>query len=384
MRIGIVTASYPSQVQPADGTFVRQFVRALARQGHDCTVIQPVTLLNRLRGQLPGRREEERAGDRVIAVHRPRFLSFSSRDLGFTHTRRWSNRTFAAAVRREIRRRRMELDVVYGHFLYPAGHAAVLAARDLKVPSVVAVGEGEFWTVTPVGFPRAAAHMREATAFLAVATRLADELVERLEVPRSKIRVFPNGVDRDLFHPRDRAECGRRLGLDPAFFHVGFVGPFVETKGFPQLVEAASGLDGVRLVLLGRGAQPPAGAAVAFCGEVEHDSVPDYLCACDAFVLPTRIEGSCNSVIEAMACGLPIVTSIGRHMDDIVDDETAIRVDPRDPAAIRAAIQRLRGDPVLRRRMAQAALEKSRQFDIQERAQRVAVWMQDLAGGVSG
>lgn len=379
MRIVFVTSGYPAPGRPGPGTFVRQFVRAMARHGHECAVISPVSVFERRHGRFPPRFSMDPvAGGPPIAVHRPRYLSFSAVPLGWTNTARWTNVSFARTVLRTVRRLPARPDVLYGHFLYPAAHAAAYAARAIGVPSIAGVGEGEFWTVEPVGYPRAARQLQKVTAFLAVSTCIAERLVSRLGIPVGKIGMFPNGVDRSVFSPRDRAGMCRKLGIPEATFHVGFAGPFIEQKGYPQLVAAVAGLAGVQLVLLGRGAHPAGDPRTAFCGSVEHEDIPDYLGACDVFVLPTRIEGSCNSVIEAMACGLPVVTANGRHMDDIVDDNVAIRVDPGNVPAIRAAIQALQDDPERRSRMAAAALAKAREFDIGERARRVTAWMEAI------
>ncbi len=379
MHIAFVTGNYPTPSRPAMGTFVRQFVHAMARRGHACTVIHPASLFDRRYGPYPPRCSTESAGDgHAVRVQRPRHLSFSSRDLGWTHTGRWTNALFVRAVSQAMEKLPSPPDLVYGHFMYPAGHAAIQAARRAGVPSVVGVGEGEFWTLAPVGLGRAARQLREATAFLAVSTCIAEELAARLEIPAGKIAVFPNGVDLGVFHPRDRQQMRAKLGLPAQALLVGYVGPFVAQKGYPQLVEAVAGLEDVRLVLLGRGEHPRNDPQTAFCGTVAHAEIAEYLCACDLFVLPTRIEGSCNSVIEAMACGLPIVTANGRYMDDSVDDKVAIRVDPADVSAIRAAILALQNDPARRRRMSAAGVEKSKGFDIDERARRVTAWMETL------
>ncbi len=360
---------------------MRQFVWAMARQGHDCSVISPVRWLDRRLGPFPPRIAQEEAGAGApVTVCRPRHLTFSSLDLGFTHTARWANATFYAAAIRALAQAGIRPDLVYGHFLYFGGHAASRVGRRLGVPAVVGVGEGEFWTIRPAGPTRAAREMKRATAFLAVSTCIAEELERTLNVPRENIAVFPNGVDLTVFRPRNRAEMCRKLGLPEQTFNVGFAGSFIANKGYPQLIEAVSGLEDVRLVLLGRGQHPPHDPHTAFCGPVAHADIPDYFGACDLYVLPTRIEGSCNSVIEAMACGLPIVTSNGRYMDDIVDGATAVRVDPTDVRAIRGAILALRDDPDRRRRMSAACLEKAKTFDINERARRVGDWMQSLIG----
>ena len=119
-------------------------------------------------------------------------------------------------------------------------------------------------------------------------------------------------------------------------------------------MEALSELEDVRLIALGRDTPPEGLANVGYIGSAHHDEVPEIISAADVFVLPTRVEGSCNAVVEAMACGLPIITSRGPHMDDLVDSETAIRVDHTDPSEIRAAIIAIKSDPARLARMSQA------------------------------
>lgn len=380
MHVAFVAGNYPSASRPAMGSFVRQFVWAMARQGHACSVIAPVSVFERKHGPLPPRFAVEDAGaGQDVQVHRPRHMSFSSRKVGAFHTGRWSNAAFVSAVLRTLPGLPRRPDVVYGHFMYPAGHAAVLAAHRTGGCSVVGVGEGEFWTLKPVGEVRARREMAAASGVLAVSTDIRNALIDRLEIPADKIQVFPNGVDLRAFRPAaDRSARCRELGFPENDFLVGYVGPFVAQKGYPQLRAAVEDLAGVRLVLLGRGPLPPEDSRIAFRGSVPHADVPRFLGACRAFVLPTRIEGSCNSVIEAMACGLPLVTSRGSFMDDVVDGEVALRVDPDDVAAIRTAIATLRDDPDLCARMSAACRRKARQFDIDERARRVGAWMDEL------
>lgn len=378
MRIVIINGGYPAPVRAIGDPFVQQFVWAMARGGHDCTVINPTSLLDRRHGPLPEPHSTEDAGGgKIVHVHRPRFLSCSSRKLGWVHTGRWTNAAFTRCAVNCLRSIGKP-DLVYGHFMYPAGYAAVCAGRSVGVPSVVGVGEGEFWTLEAVGECRAARELAAATAFLANSTCIAENLTRTLAISPEKIAVFPNGVALDRFCPADRdAQC-RLLNIPADTFNIGFIGPPVVQKGYPQLREAVAGMAGISLILLGRDIAVADDPQVAYAGSVPHADVPRFLGACDIFVLPTAIEGSCNAVIEAMACGLPIVTSDGRHMDDIVDDDVAIRVDPADVGEIRTAILTLKNDPERRRKMSEACLKKARQFDINERARRVGAWMEEL------
>lgn len=381
MHLLFITGNYPSTAWPTSGTFVRNFVWAMARAGCRCTVINPVSVGKKRKGELPEYRlVEDAGGGAEVEVIHPRYVSFSSRRLGPFHTGRWTHAAFRRCVVRTVARECMEPDAVYGHFLYYAGQTAVEVGERLRVPSVVGVGEGEFWTVRAHGAKRARRELDGAAGFMAVSSELQRMLVEELGLDSAKIRVFPNGVDSSLFYPRDRAESCKNFGIPEETFNVAFVGGFHAGKGFPQLVEALRGLEDVRLIALGRETPPEGVPNVAYIGSALHHEVPEIISAADVFVLPTRVEGSCNAVVEALACGLPVVTSQGPHMDDLADANTAIRVDHNSPAEIRAAILAIKADPERRAQMRQACLERAKELDVNERARRVIVWMRELVG----
>lgn len=379
LRILFVTGNYPSASRPAEGTFVQQFVWAMARQGNDCTALKPTSVFDRRYGPYPPERVREDAGaGAAVEVLRPRYLSFSCRNLGATHTGRWTQTSFTRAVVRTARRERLEPDVVYGHFLYHAGAAAACLARRLGAVSVVGVGEGTFWTVDPFGWQKARRDLGAVSGFLAVASHIKNGLLGHLGVAEARVRCEPNGVDLGRFAPVPRAAARRAVGLTPEAFVIGFVGAFDDLKGGEELIEATRDLDGVELFMLGHGPRAFDSPRLRFQGRVPQDLIPLWLGAADVFVLPTKEEGSCNAVLEAMACGLPIVTSNGAYMDDIVDDDVAIRVDPMDVRAIRGAVLALKNDPERRRRMSEACLRKAKRFDINQRARRVTAWMHEL------
>jgi len=375
-HIAFVTANYPSAQHPYGGMFVQQLVHALAREGTRCSVIHPIAVHRWLRaGIRKDRSLDIEPEDVPVRVYRPVYPSFSSKQVGPLNTARATQLFFDRAAWRAVRRLDGTPSVVYGHFLYPGGAAAVHAAKRLGIPSVVAVGEGEFWTVRPMGFPRAIRDYRDVDAVVAVSSVIKRNLTEDLRIPAEKIGVFPNGADLQRFYPRDRQEMRRKLGLPPDGFLVAFVGSFLQGKGADRVGAAIDGLDGVGGVFAGAGPCKPGGANVLFTGMLSHDQVPELLSAADVFVLPTLIEGSCNAIVEAMACGLPIVTSEGEFNDDLVDSSVSIRVDPLDVAAIRAAILRLRDDAELRREMGHRARQRALDFDVTLRARRIRSWI---------
>ncbi|MBN2466220.1 glycosyltransferase [candidate division WOR-3 bacterium] len=380
MKLAVVTHNYPSNRRRMDGSFVRQFVLALARAGVECAVIAPVSITApRNWSPGPGEFREQDEGPSV-RVLRPGYVSFSAKQLPGFSTALLTLRSFTGCVSRALKRLDWSPDLVYGHFLYVAGYAAVRLGTLIGRPSVIAVGEGEFWSVRPFGFDRATRDFDSASGFLAVSSMVRDGLVRELAIPDAKIRVFPNGVNLDRFRPGNGTEARRRFGISDDRFVIAFVGHFDRRKGLEFLLEAVRGLPGIALLLVGSGHANTDGCPVVFKGTLPHEEVPVALSAADAFVLPTQVEGSCNSVLEAMACGLPIVTSAGRYMDDIVDSNVALRVDPRNVHAIREAVVTLMNDPARRKSMSQACLEKAKQFDINLRARKVTAWLEELAG----
>jgi glycosyltransferase involved in cell wall biosynthesis len=138
---------------------------------------------------------------------------------------------------------------------------------------------------------------------------------------------------------------------------------------------AIDGLEGVGGVFAGEGPDPPEARNIIFADRVAHDLVPRLLSACDIFVLPTLVEGCCNAIIEAMACGLPIVSSDRPFNDDLLSPDMSLRIDPTDVQATRRAILELRDNPTRRATMSSAALTRSRQFCIDQRAKCVLDFM---------
>ena len=231
MNIAFI-AGYPTQSRPNMAPFVKQFVWAMARQGHTCSVINPAIIFDLRYGPLPPRlMTEDIGGGRQVNVYHPRSISFSSRNLGWTHTGRWTQWAMNRAALRAIEQLPARPDVIYGHFLYSSGYAAVAAGKRMGIPSVVGVGEGVFWTVKPFGFPRAKRDFTFATGFLAVASHIRDGLIEQIGVPPEKIIVEPNSVDLTRFCPSNRVQARKEIGVSPNKFIITFVGNFDDLKG---------------------------------------------------------------------------------------------------------------------------------------------------------
>ncbi|HET9939228.1 MAG TPA: glycosyltransferase family 1 protein [Gaiella sp.] len=164
-----------------------------------------------------------------------------------------------------------------------------------------------------------------ADAVVAVSEFTRDELVELLAVPPERIRVVPNGVDR-VFAPDGPAADGD---------YVLAVGTLEPRKNLGGVVEAAR-LAGVELRVAGAAGWGGV-TAEGWVGAPDDEELATLMRGARCLVYPSLYEGFGVPIVEAMACGTPVVTSRGGATEEVAGG-AAVLVDPRDPAAIAAGI----------------------------------------------
>ncbi|MEN8161546.1 MAG: glycosyltransferase [Myxococcota bacterium] len=370
----LACCGYPSDPRPSHQPFVRATLRALAAQGAEPTVLAPESLWQRS----GAKRRELRDG---LPVHRPRFPSFSAvRVPGLGSTRRWSDAAYVRAALRAT----AELgpfDLCFAHFLYPHGQAAARIAARLRIPAVLSLGESSFaryeraYDAATMG-----ALLARFAAVVANSPVIEAQLVERYAVPPDRITVLPNGVDETRFFPRERSAARRELGLPAERPILAFVGHLNERKGPLRVMAAIRSRPEIGAVFLGDGPQRPSGPQVLHAGAVPPEQVPLWLSAADFFVLPTADEGCCNALLEALACGLPVVTSDRPFNRAVVDETVARLVEPGDPEALGAAIGELADRPALRAALGEAARTRSEGFRLEGRAAKLLALLRRVAG----
>ena len=365
---------YPNNVNKYCNVFFQNLIFAIADSGVNCTVISPVPV-TRYRGRtktIPKETVHYTPKGTPVKVYYPRYCSASSKQILFFNTEHISEFLFEKSAMSVVKKLNAKFDAVYGHFFLYGGLAAIKAGKYLNIPSFMAYGECDFESQVKAtyGFPKPK-QLAGLKGIISVSTKNTNELNSLGIVKDVPIITAPNATDLKLFTKLDRIECREKLGLPEDKFIVGFVGGFIERKGDKRLLAAANGIEDVYLAFAGRGGEPPSGERVLFCKPLEHEDVSIFLNAIDVFCLPTLSEGSCNAVIEAMACGCPIISSDLPFNDDALTKSNSIRINPNSVSEIKEAIEKLKSDTVLRENMSAAALESAKEFGIDRRAEKI-------------
>lgn len=364
MNILIITPDYPDRrrnVYP----FVKQLVNEFAVQGHRCCVIAPYSVTKN-KGFYQFQEIENN-----VTVLRPNFVSLSNLRIGGFSP---SDYFYGKALGKAYKHLPFKPDVIYCHFWISA-YAAFPYAKKNNIPLYVATGESNIKRIFTI--PDDVDGFRNyVKGVICVSSKNKEESIELGLTTADKCKVFPNAVNTQLFHKRDKNECRKQLGLPNDAFIIAFVGWFIERKGPQRLADAIEKIGGVNSIFIGKGEQEPQCKGILLKGALPHDEVPFYLGAADCFVLPTLAEGCCNAVVEAMACGVPVISSNLSFNWDVLDDTNSIMIDPRNVDEIANAIQELKENPEKRKSLEVGALKKAESLTIGKRADGILKFME--------
>jgi glycosyltransferase involved in cell wall biosynthesis len=252
-------------------------------------------------------------------------------------------RSIALTTRALAAARRFRPDVVYAHFLFPAGVAAALAARVAKVPLVV-TAHGQ--DVRNVGSMRGVARatrfaLARSAAVIAVSEYLRRELMRRVTALPTDVDVIDCGVDLERFRGRDSAGLREALGWrgEPPFYLS--VGSLTGRKNVLRLADAWARLGRGNLAFVGDGPLRDELAerrGVTVVGAVPHELVGDWIGACDVLCQPSLVEPFGQALLEAMASERPVVATRVGGPPEFVVPEAGVLVDPESVESIAAGM----------------------------------------------
>lgn len=383
MKILVLTNLFPSPWDPLRSSFNRQQFERLA-QRHDVDVLTAVDFRERL-GGVRGKVEiRELHTDHFTFVYPPGF----GRSL---HALCW---LLSLLLQRGRRVRLGRYDCILASWAYPDAVAAGWLARMLGVPYVVKVHGSDLNVQASHMLRRVQirAALRHAAAVVAVSGALADK-AQQLGVPPARVHTLYNGVDMDRFAPGSRLEARERLGVAGDGPLLLYVGNLKAAKGCMDLLEAFPPVlakqPQARLFYVGAGAfgvELAARAAALHCadrvrlvGAVAHDQLPDWFRAADLLCLPSHNEGVPNVVLEAMACGTPVVASQVGGIPEVVPNHAGILVPPRQHERLSAALN----EALALRWDAAAISDHARHFRWDDNVDRLDRILQTAAGRLS-
>ncbi|MGH8156942.1 MAG: glycosyltransferase family 4 protein [Rhodanobacter sp.] len=342
LKILVLTNLFPTPWDPLRGTFNRQQFERLG-QRHEVDVLTAVDFRERLAGvrgevRVPGLRT-----DHFVFVYPPRV----GRSL---HALCW---LLSLLWQRGRRLRAAHYDCLLVSWAYPDAAAAGWLARRLGIPYVVKVHGSDLNVQANHALRRRqiSSALRGAAAVIAVSRALAEKAVA-IGADATQVHVLYNGVDSGLFAPGLRHEARERLHLADGSPLLLYVGNLKSSKGCIDLLEAFPALLAVRpqarLVYVGDGpcrAELLQRAAALGCAErvdligaMAHAALGDWFRAADLLCLPSHNEGVPNVVLEAMACGTPVVATCVGGIPEVVPELAGILVPVRQREALSAAL----------------------------------------------
>lgn len=334
MKILVISEAYPAKNRPHSGFFVQKLVRAISQKGHDVMVICPRGLKSNL--QLKAYREKSITVEYPIV---PTAFRNSRSKLLF-------EAEFEIAARiclSRVRAHGFEPDLVYAHFAFGSGVIASKLSKALGVSFALMLGESSLSLDESRKGHRAysvKATIEKANLVMCVSRKLAAQA--RGIVVEDKIKYVPNGVDLEIFGKRDKNLARERYGVPLHGTVFGYVGSISERKGFSVLQSLSNSLgsDFKLMIATGSGSPP---IPTLYSGFVENDDLPNFLAACDYFLFPTQAEGMSNALLEAMACGLVVITSDTDFNREFLNERNSVLLNFSDAEsfvpAIRAAIR---------------------------------------------
>ena len=372
MEMCIVAINYPTEKRQIH-VFLDNAVKQFADRGIRCNVIAPQSSFSyyfkkSAKRDLVSLRKTEKGA--AYTVYSPLYTVFPRLHVGNVHLADKSKFSFYRAVKKVYEQNDFHADVIYAHF-FQAGIPAVMLGREKGIPSFIANGEADtLLSLRPLSRELVNRTLRDVTGIISVSSKCREEIGALYGGDPSvmeKVTVIPNAADRERFYKMDRSACREELYLPQDAFIAAFTGSFIPRKGVQKVAAAVDALDGVYGIFVGTGPEKPACGKTLFCGTVKNQELARYLNAADVFVLPTQAEGCPNAVVEAICCGLPVISSDRSFNRDILDESCAVLIDPDNQEEITKAVQRLRDDPLERERLGKGSEERAKRLSLDER-----------------
>ena len=356
IRILTFTTLYPNPVVPHHGVFVENRLRHLVASAMVRTrVVAPVPWCPLIGPAFAEYAQwvgvpptDSRHG---IPVLHPRFLRLPK--IGMSTAPFFMYRALRPVVAKLLAEE--DVDLIDAHYFYPDGVAAVLLGRAFNKPVAITARGTDLNLIPRYAVPRRMIQWAatQAAGLVTVCQALKDTLID-LGIADERVTVLRNGVDLEMFRRGDRPAARARLGLDrPTLLSVGHL---IERKAHDLVIKALPMLPDCDLLIAGSGPEDAnlrrlaqalgVEDRVRFLGRIGHQALRQVYEAADVLVLASSREGWANVLLEAMACGTPVVASnVWGTPEVVAAPEAGLLMETRTPDALADAVGRLLAAP---------------------------------------
>jgi teichuronic acid biosynthesis glycosyltransferase TuaC len=346
LRIAVVTRYFPSSAEPWQGRSAYQTLRMMARHA-EVKVFYPNAAYPQFLKPRSGGRFKPDAPRPTLDVNAD-YFDFLALPLVSRPFNGWMA---ARAVLPHVRT--FAPDIVFSFYIYPDGYAAMKVAQALGVPvAAMSIGSDINRIEDRVTAHHTLTVLRDADLLLTVSEDLRRKALTMGADP-ARTRSVINGCDLSVFHVRDRAQARQKVGIDPETEAVVYLGRMDWRKGLRELVTAAASVhqrrSSMHVYLVGEGPDVPAIQSAIDANNAPgyihlrpgcgFDDVALWMTAADVVTLPSYMEGCPNAVLEALACGRPVVATNVGGIPEIMSDTCGRLVPPRDADALAAALE---------------------------------------------
>lgn len=326
MNIFVVAVSYPDKNNLSVGNYVKNLFDNF--NSKKTIICIPTKIINKRKNI------QEIDCEYNVVIKRPRYINIfflfrffrinSVFDISAKSLYETVERIFIEAIEKD------SIDVLYGHFLWPSGYIVKKLAKKYNLPCFVAVGESNLERYADILPEKYYAELSSGfNGYVFVSKKNYEKYKSIFDSANMRYLISPNQANENIFFPMDKRKCRDSLGYSYEKKILIFVGQFIERKGILNVVRIMDSLsDEYALICIGKGNVKVKHKRIIYSGVVKHSQLPIYLNAADVFILPTKAEGSCNSIAEAIACGLPVISSEIKEVKEQVFDDSSLLVDP--------------------------------------------------------
>ncbi|MBN2412658.1 glycosyltransferase [candidate division KSB1 bacterium] len=376
MKILVISHLFPNAGNKNYGIFFASYLIEMEKQGMDITVIVP-TVWTPFFLKYFKKWKEYNHNIKLINFKGIKTVTTPYLRITGNWFFRWAGLSAFLSLKNKAKRlhQKNKYDIIYSHMFFPDGDVAVRLSRQLKIPAVC-VGIGRDVNIIPNYYKGIYKRFVKICNQLDGTISYGQAVADKIDAISNKKTLSVYGVvDLNKFKPvASKNSLRKELGIPEDKTVVLYLSTFKKDKGVYELLEAFKRVlkkcPNAILEICGWGIEK-AGMIryiqensleneIKMIGSVDHEKVDLWMKACDLFVLPTYHEGMPNAVMEAMACGLPVlVSAVGGLPDAIGDSEGAVLIPPKDVKILEESMSKILNDEKQREKMSIAARKRA-------------------------